>query len=151
MLYFLIVAFLTFKFNNISIMNRKFLLSLCLASSLLLTSTQVSAKMSAQSNKLYNNAILQEQEGNYTQALEHIKKALQYSPDDAVLNIKLAGLYSHLGKHQEAISAYNKAISLRPEDGFLYVSLGNLFMQQYDYQNALFNYEKAQTIMGEYK
>ena len=109
------------------------------------------AKMSAESNKLYNSAIVQEQEGNTEQALTYIQKALQYSPDDAVLNIKLAGLYSALGKYQEAISAYNKAVSLRPEDGFLYISLGNLYMQIYDYQNALLSYEKAQSLMNDYK
>ena len=130
-------------------MNKKILTFVCaLALSLNISSY---AKMSPRSNTLYNQAIMQEQEGNYAQALEHIQAALKYSPDDAVLNIKLAGLYQNLGKHQEAISAYNKAIALRPQDGFLYISLANLFMQKYDYANALSMYEKAQAIMPEYK
>ena len=95
-----------------------------------IASNSVEAKMSAQSNKLYNSAIAQEQEGNYQRALEYILKALQYSPDDAVLNIKLAGLYTNLGKYEDAINAYNKAILLRAGDGFLYISLANLYMQK---------------------
>ena len=86
--------------------------------------------MSAKSNQLYNNALLQEQDGNYQQALNYIDKALQYSPDDAVLNIKLAGIQESLGNYPEAIKAYQKAISLRPNDGFLYVSLANLNLNQ---------------------
>ena len=38
------------------------------------------------------------------QALEYIKNALKYSPEDAVLNIELAGLYQNLGDYQNAIS-----------------------------------------------
>ena len=61
-------------------MNKRILIS-SLALFLFLGLNQNSwAKMSQQSNKLYNNAILQEQDGNYTQALNYIQKALIYSP-----------------------------------------------------------------------
>ena len=132
-------------------MKKKTLLAIGVIFCLSAMQSNCEAKMSAQSNKLYNSATIQEQEGNFAQALEYIKKALQYSPDDAILNIKLAGLYQHLGNYEEAIVAYNKAISLRPHDGFLYISLANLFMQKYDYKNALFMYEQAQTLMQDYK
>ena len=132
-------------------MNKKILLSVCALCAMSLTINSAHAKMSAQSHDLYNRAIVQEQEGNYQRALDYVLKAIQYSPDDAVLNIKLAGLYTNLGKHQEAISAYKKSIALRSEDGFLYISLGNLYMQQYDYQNALNAYETAQTLISDYK
>ena len=69
------------------------------------------AKMSPTSNRLYNSAILQEQDGNYEQALKYITQALRYSPDDAVLNIKQAGLFQTLGKYESAISAYNNSHS----------------------------------------
>ena len=124
-------------------MKKNLLLAIC-AVSCFVSNNIAQAKMSDQSHKLYNSAIIQEQEGNYQRALDYILRAIQYSPDDAVLNIKLAGLYAHLGKYSDAISTYNRAIALRPDDGFLYISLGNLFMQQYDYQNALASYEKAQ-------
>ncbi len=131
-------------------MKRSLLLSLSLA--LTLSSFQCSfAKMSVQSNRLYTSALAHEQEGNYKEALNYVKKALQYSPDDAVLNIKLAGLYQSLGNIDDAIGAYNRAITLRPADGFLYISLANVLMQKYDYNNALLSYEKAQTLLPEYK
>ena len=95
------------------------------------------AKLNSQANKLYNNAILSEQKGDYNEALNCIQKAIVYAPNDAILNIKLAGIYTNLGKYNEAIDAYLKAIKLRPDDGFLYISLGNLYMQTYDYNNAL--------------
>ncbi len=131
-------------------MKRSLFLVLSLA--LAISSFQVcSAKMSVQSNKLYTSALAHEQQGNYREALNYIKKALQYSPDDAVLNIKLAGLHQSLGNIDEAISAYNRAIALRPEDGFLYISLANVLMQKYDYNNALLSYEKAQSLLQDYK
>lgn len=130
---------------------KKKLLSTCAIFSLAMSLNYADAKMSIQSNKLYNSAIVQEQEGNYQRALDYIQKALQYSPDDAVLNIKLAGLQANLGNYEDAITAYNKAIMLRNDDGFLYISLANLYAQQYDYQNALKAYEKAQILMPEYK
>ena len=85
-------------------MKKNLLLTIC-AVSCLVSNNFAQAKMSDQSNKLYNSAIVQEQEGNYQRALDYILKAIQYSPDDAVLNIKLAGLYANIGKYQEAISA----------------------------------------------
>lgn len=130
---------------------KKKILPIIAITTLAINFSYAEAKMSVQSNKLYNSAIVQEQEGNYQKALDYIQKALQYSPDDAVLNIKLAGLQANLGNYQEAISAYNKAINLRSDDGFLYISLANLYAQQYDYKNALLAYEKAQSIMPEYK
>ena len=132
-------------------MKNKLILSIALVCVFNMLDTQTLAKMSAQSNKLYNNAILQEQEGNYSQALNYILKAIQYSPDDAVLNIKLAGIYTNLGRYKEASDAYKKAILLRPQDGFLYISLANLYMLQYDYKNALDCYQKASSLIGEYK
>ena len=132
-------------------MKKNFILFVCLSLCVSCLQTQVFAKMSSESNKLYNSAIVHEQEGNLEQALFYIQKALKYSPDDAVLNIKLAGLYSAMGKYTDAVNAYNKAITLRPEDGFLYISLANLYMQAYDYKNALTFYEKAQALMPEYK
>ena len=113
-------------------MKKEFLLSLSAICALAVLTNSVEAKMSTQSNKLYNSAIVHEQEGNYLKALEYVQKSLQYSPDDAVLNIKLAGLYANLGKYQEAIEAYNKAILLRNDDGFLHIGLANLYLQQYD-------------------
>ena len=131
-------------------MNKKFILTLSTAV-ILSATVPTYAKMSSQSYKLYNSAIAQEQAGNYQQALDYVKKALVYSPDDAILNIKIAGLYENLNQTQEAINAYKKAISLREGDGFLYISLGNLYMQQYDYKNGLESYEKAQTLVDDYK
>jgi len=96
--------------------------------------TNAQAKMTSQANKLYNSAIIQEQAGNYTQALEAIQKALTLSPNDPILNIKLAGIYTNLGQTDKAIESYQNSIKLRPQDGFLYISLGNLYAQKYDYQ-----------------
>ena len=87
----------------------------------------VYAKMSPEAYKLFQETTVLEKENNYTAAIENIKKAIEISPDEAILYIKLGGIYSESGDWQNALVAYKKAIKLKPNDAVVYISSSFFF------------------------
>ena len=110
-----------------------------------------SAQMSPDSYRLFQESNILEKDSNYSMAVEKIKKAIELSPDEAILFIKLGGIYSEMGDWQNALVAYKKAIKLKPNDAVVYISIGNILQQQHDYENAFSAYNQALTIFPEYK
>lgn len=125
--------------------------SLMLALSPLGSDFSAHAKMSPDSYRLFQESNILEKDSNYSMAVEKIKKAIELSPDEAILFIKLGGIYSEMGDWQNALVAYKKAIKLKPNDAVVYISIGNILQQQHDYENAFSAYNQALTIFPEYK
>ena len=85
-------------------MRRKIIIALAL--SLAISPLSVSAKMSAESYRLFQETNVLEKNADYAQAIEKIKLAIDLSPDEAILYIKLGGIYSEMGDWQNALVAY---------------------------------------------
>ena len=71
------------------------------------------AKMSPEAYGLFQETNVLEKEQNYSLAIEKIKKAIEISPDESILYIKLGGIYSEMGDWQNALVAYKKAIKIK--------------------------------------
>ncbi len=63
---------------------------------------------------LLGKALLEEDDGNLTEALPHLEKAMQLDPDNALAANDLAAVYEHLGRLQEALELYRRAARLAP-------------------------------------
>ena len=113
-------------------------------------SLPVEAKMSETAHLHYESACKAENAQNYLQAIEQMKKAIEQSPDEALLYTKTAGFYSEIGDWQNALSMYKKAIKLRPNDAFIYISVGNILQQQHKYEDAFSAYQQASVIFPDY-
>ena len=85
------------------------------------------AKMSDDAYKLFQNANQLEKQNKYLEAVDQLKSALELSPDEAILYIKLGGMYSEIGDWNNALIAYKKAIKLKPNDAVVYISIGNIY------------------------
>ena len=71
--------------------------SLMLALTPLCSDFSACAKMSTESYKLFQDANVLEKDCNYSMAIEKVKSAIELSPDEAILYIKLGGLYTEMG------------------------------------------------------
>ncbi len=54
--------------------------------------------------------------GEYGQAIEHFRKALTFSPQDATLHYNLALTLKRAGRLGEAIEEFEKVLELKPDD-----------------------------------
>ena len=126
-------------------------LSLVLAFGGMCPNNSVLAKMSPESYKLFQESNILEKNSDFAAAIEKIKGAIELSPDEAILYIKMGGLFSELGDWQNALVAYKKAVKLKPNDAVVYISIGNILQQQQDYENAFAAFNQALTIFPEYK
>ena len=79
--------------------------------------------MTPEANQYYRQACGLADAEKFVEAAENLNKAIQLSPDDALLHTKLAGMYSELGQWNDAVESYKKALKLRPDDAFIYISL----------------------------
>jgi tetratricopeptide (TPR) repeat protein len=52
-------------------------------------------------------------QGDYGQVAEQLRRAIQYSPDDATAYVSLGAVLKRLGQHAEAIENFHKALDLK--------------------------------------
>lgn len=131
---------------------KKGYLGLALLISLSLSVGSVSAKMTKEAHKYYQQASACEYKQDINGAIKLIEKAIEVNNDDDImLYTKLGGLYANSESYKEAIEAYKKASELRPNDAFIYVSLGGIYHTTGDNDKALEAYNKAMELCPEYK
>ncbi|MDR0540770.1 MAG: tetratricopeptide repeat protein [Dysgonamonadaceae bacterium] len=82
------------------------------------------------------------------QALNLLKKAVLYFPDNFEYKLALAGLSRNLGKYKEAIALYEELIGEHPQDAELYYHLSNLYLQQKDSDKAIEALNGLENNMG---
>lgn len=129
---------------NKKIIVTAFILALC-------GSVPAYSAMSPQASSLYQEACTLEYQKNYQLAIEKVLEAVKFSPNDAMLYTKLAGLYTDTDNLDKAVQMYSKVIELRPNDAFVYISLGSIYETQGKYAEALGAYNNALRIFPEYK
>ncbi|MCX7743630.1 MAG: tetratricopeptide repeat protein [Flavobacteriales bacterium] len=81
--------------------------------------------------------------GQPEKALEVIEKALQRSPDDAMLLSERGVIYFHLGKKSLALLDMDKAVILEPKNPYRYASRAFIKDSLGDIEGAILDYEKA--------
>ena len=79
-------------------LGKKVYISLLLCS-LLISSTNVEAKLTKEAHALYQQACDSEYKSDYNGAIKIIQHAIDINGDDAMLYTKIAGLYSDTGKY----------------------------------------------------
>jgi len=80
--------------------------------------------------------------GSYSEAAEHLKKAVELRPDYLEAWSALGNAYMNLKRHEEAIEAFTRAHELEPDDNSLISSLGYNYLAINDLDNAQKYYEK---------
>jgi tetratricopeptide (TPR) repeat protein len=107
-------------------------------------STQKVIELTGEGNTLF-------EKGNYTQAIELYKQALQVSPDFEWAWYGLGKAHAKQGEYDQAIEAYQKAIYIKPDFEWAWYLLGNVYMDQGNYNQAIKTYQKITYIRPDFK
>lgn len=75
--------------------------------------------------------------GRTDEAIEAIKTAISYSPDDIRPYTAFSQFLDAEGRQPEAIQVLEKAVKIEPEDANTYWRLGSLYSKQGDYSKAI--------------
>src|SRR5687768_7864048 len=92
---------------------------------------------------VYNNlAIISIQQGNFNEAIELVKKAIEVNPTWVGAFFTLGNLYLDIGDLDSSIINFQEVIELEP--GFIeaYLNLGNIYQKIGDSNQAKINYKK---------
>jgi tetratricopeptide (TPR) repeat protein len=81
-------------------------------------------------------------------ALNALKKAVCYAPDNFEYKLALADLYRESGKQKEAITLYEELIGEHPQEAELYYHLSNLYLQQNHPEQAIEALTGLENTMG---
>jgi len=96
----------------------------------------------------YYSGICNERLKNWDVAEKQFRKALELSPDEAmVLNYLGYSMVEKKINLQEAMTMIRKAVDLKPNDGYIIDSLGWAHYQLGDYEQAVVNIERAVELL----
>jgi tetratricopeptide (TPR) repeat protein len=93
-----------------------------------------------------NLGMLYTRVGLYDQAVEVLKEAVLFRPDDAYANLNLAITYYTMGNMDKAHEQMQKYIKLEPNNAEAYNSLGLIFYRKEQYEPALEEFRKAKEL-----
>ncbi len=80
--------------------------------------------------------------GNYDEAIEYSKRALNISPDEH--NLHSIGLvYKEMGDYNKAIEFYEKSLDVNPKHSYAWFDLGLIYEDLNEFKKAIECYEKA--------
>ena len=82
----------------------------------------------------------------YEEAAKDLKKALEYSPDDALLHSNLAMTLQQIGRVGEAIVHFKAALELGDDNAVAHAYLGEVLAQNNKLEEAISQYNKALKI-----
>ena len=78
------------------------------------------------------------------EAVEHLQKALEYSPENADISYNLGVAYHRQGKYQAAVECYEAVSAADTESpGDLHFNLGNAYQEMGKFHDAVNCYRKA--------
>jgi tetratricopeptide (TPR) repeat protein len=76
-----------------------------------------------------NLSWLEEQEGNYEEALSHARAAVEAASREPVHHYNLGNLLARLGRDEEAVESLRRAVELNPEFAAAHNELGNIYLR----------------------
>lgn len=100
-------------------------------------------EMSAEVNKNFNVGLELARQGQYAEAVEAFKRALEKAPTQPYIWANLGSSYVRLKQYEQAIEAFHKAIEQKADDPALYQNLGNVYAEMGDVTKAKEIFEKA--------
>lgn len=83
------------------------------------------------------------QMGRYADAIEALRRALEYQSDLAGAYFNLGLCYEALGDAESSLLAYNRAIELEPNDAELYFRRGGVWFALEEFQNTVVDNTRA--------
>ncbi len=92
----------------------------------------------------YAKGIVEYGKGNYLDALEHLRAAIDLAPEDANAQFYLGLTQSRLGEFAEAIPHFEKALQLDPSLQYVHYNLGFAYFQEERYPEALEQFQRAE-------
>ena len=96
----------------------------------------------------YYSGISNERMKNWPKAEKQFRRALEISPDEAmVLNYLGYSMVDRKTNLVEAMAMIKKAVDLKPNDGYIVDSLGWAYYQLGDYEQALIHSERAVDLL----
>jgi tetratricopeptide (TPR) repeat protein len=95
---------------------------------------------------LHLRGFVAHQRGKNDEAIEHIGKAIERDPNQAVFHYNLASPYLAQRRLDEAIACYQKALRLNPELIQAHVNLGNVLQEQGRGTEAVHHYSIAREL-----
>jgi len=75
--------------------------------------------------------------GQYTQAIDAYRQALQINPQDAGAWVNLGLAYFHAGQYTQAIDAFRQALQINPQDAGAWTNLGGAYDVAGQYTQAI--------------
>lgn len=93
-------------------------------------------------------AFLSQRFGDYPQALELARQALDEEPRNTDLLGRVASLYQRLGQHEEAIRFYRDILTLQPRNPGVLDAIGYSLIYLERYDDAVASYQNALAING---
>ncbi len=113
-----------------------------------LTNFELAMKYDEENSKQYYYTLgwLYNEMSEYTNALDILKKAIVYEPDNDKNFTELGYAYLHLDKYNDGITALQKAIQLNDSASFAYHYLGNCYMGLQQKAKAMEVYNKLKNI-----
>ena len=110
---------------------------------LFLLSTAVALGQQPRPEDLFNQAIQDQQQGNYAAAIHDYEEVLRLQPDKLEARANLAVALAHERHYDEAIREYRQVLAAAPHDPGLLVDLGLAYYKKADYQDAEQQFEMA--------
>ncbi|MBX7165031.1 MAG: tetratricopeptide repeat protein [Pirellulales bacterium] len=85
-------------------------------------------------------------QGQYDQAVQHFRKAVEIDPSDASVHFNLAQTLRELSEFAEAIPHYRLTIEAKPKFANAYALLGDCYLRLQRFDEADFEYDRALRI-----
>ncbi len=95
---------------------------------------------------IHDKGIALHGEGQYKQAIESFREALNKAPEKYYIWANLGRTYLQIKQFDGAIEAYGKAIELKPGNASLYSNLGAAYANSGDMKKARETFEKVATL-----
>ena len=102
--------------------------------------------VSGEVQKLFDAGLALAKEGNYTEAIEQFKAALEQDPEQANILGNMADSYSKLGQNEEALKTYQQAIAVKPDAPELYTNMGAVLNNMGRIEESQEAFKKAATL-----
>lgn len=115
----------------------------CLLGYSLLVLFPTLGRAAEQAELAYAKGIVEYGQGNYLDALEHFRAAVDLTPEDANAQFYLGLTQSRLGEFSEAIPHFAKALQLDPALQPVHYNLGFAYFQIERYPEALEQFQRA--------
>jgi superkiller protein 3 len=84
-----------------------------------------------------------QESGYYDMAIEQYQKAIELTPEDAKVYIKMGTAFATKEDYEQAIIYFNKALAIYPYSSYAYNNLGNAYAALKNYAQAIYCYQKA--------